>query len=174
MSSQFYIFFLSFPFLFFFSCENRRRTDQVIGLLVLPYVFGAELWPDEIRSFGASFGQLFHWFFYYGLNQGLPSLLSETHNWGAFVFFAAWCFIAGIYTFFVIPETAGRSFEEMEYLFEQPIYKAYQTSKRLEKSCSTSSDVERGVEVDEITDASSSSSGDHEARKDAAITVSQC
>lgn len=167
-------FFFPFSFFFIFFNGNKPRADHILGLLVLPYVFGAELWPDEIRSFGASFGQLFHWFFYYGLNQGLPSLLSETHNWGAFVFFAAWCFIAGIYTFFVIPETAGRSFEEMEYLFEQPIYKAYRTSKQLEKSCSTSSDMERGVEVDEITDASSSSSGGHEARKGAAIIISQC
>lgn len=39
-------------------------------------------------------------------------------NYGAFYFFAAWCLIALIYTFIMVPETSGRSLESMDALFE--------------------------------------------------------
>jgi hypothetical protein len=32
-----------------------------IGLYSLPYLFGAELWPNKIRSFGGASSQCFHW-----------------------------------------------------------------------------------------------------------------
>ncbi|KAK2735601.1 hypothetical protein FQN55_002185 [Onygenales sp. PD_40] len=104
-----------------------------IGLLVLPYVFHAELWPNQIRSYGASMTQFCHWLFYFGINKGMPPLLSSTNNWGAFLFFAGWCFIALFYTFFVVPETSGASLEDLNSLFEQPIWKAYQTSKKFNR-----------------------------------------
>ncbi|KAH8689880.1 general substrate transporter [Talaromyces proteolyticus] len=101
-----------------------------VGLLVLPYVFGAELWPNQIRSFGASFSQMFHWLFYFGVNKGVPSLLTETKNWGAFLFFAGWCFIALFYVFFLVPETSGLSLEELNAVFEQPLWKAYLSTRK--------------------------------------------
>ncbi|KAL2815807.1 general substrate transporter [Aspergillus cavernicola] len=101
-----------------------------IGLLVLPYVFGAELWPNQIRSFGASFTQFFHWLFYFGLNKGMPSLLSNTNNWGAFLFFAGWCFVALLYVFFIVPETAGLGLESINAAFDQPLWKAYLGTRR--------------------------------------------
>lgn len=101
----------------------------LLGLLILPYVFGAELWPNHLRSFGASFSQLFHWIFYFALNKGMPGLLENTNNWGAFLFFAGWCFVSILYTFFVVPETAGQNLESIDALFEQPIWQAYRTTK---------------------------------------------
>ncbi|PLB52250.1 general substrate transporter [Aspergillus steynii IBT 23096] len=104
-----------------------------VGLLILPYVFGAEVWPNQIRSFGASFSQLFHWLFYFGVNKGMPSLLTNTHNWGAFLFFAGWCFVALLYVFFIVPETAGLGLESLDAVFEQPLWKAYLSTRRLQK-----------------------------------------
>ncbi|KAI1046004.1 hypothetical protein LB505_010810 [Fusarium chuoi] len=90
------------------------------GLLVLPYVFGAELWPNSIRSFGSALSQTFHWLFYFGINRATPSILSSMHNWGAFIFFAGWCLVALIYVFFAVPETAGLPLEHIDALFECP------------------------------------------------------
>ncbi|KAL3463586.1 general substrate transporter [Aspergillus heterothallicus] len=98
-----------------------------IGLLVLPYVFGAELWPNRIRSFGAAFSQAFHWLFYFAVNKGMPSLLADTDNWGAFLFFAAWCAVALLYVFFTVPETAGAGLEDLDRLFEAPLWRAYRS-----------------------------------------------
>lgn len=98
------------------------------GLFILPYVFGSELWPNRIRSFGSAVGQTFHWIFIYAIKFSIPSLLDDTNNWGAFLFFAGWCFLGLIYVFFMVPETAGLSVEEVDRIFEGPWFKAYRTS----------------------------------------------
>ncbi|OKL56429.1 hypothetical protein UA08_08179 [Talaromyces atroroseus] len=100
-----------------------------IGLLILPYVFVSELWPNQIRSFGAALTQTFHWLFFFGVNKGVPSLLSRTDNWGAFLFFAGWCFLALIYSFLVVPETAGVDLEKLDALFEGPWWNQYKRPK---------------------------------------------
>ncbi|VZH92206.1 unnamed protein product, partial [Fusarium fujikuroi] len=101
------------------------------GLLVLPYVFGAELWPNSIRSFGSALSQTFHWLFYFGINRATPSILSSMHNWGAFIFFAGWCLVALIYVFFAVPETAGLPLEHIDALFECPWWQITSKAKTL-------------------------------------------
>lgn len=44
------------------------------------------------------------------------------NQWGAFVFFVAWCVIALAYAFIMVPETAGRALENLDTLFEHPWY----------------------------------------------------
>lgn len=89
-----------------------------VGLLILPYVFGAELWPNHLRSFGSSITQTFHWLFFFGINKATPVILSEMHNWGAFIFFAGWCFVSFGYVYVMVPETAGQGLERLDELFE--------------------------------------------------------
>jgi hypothetical protein len=93
-----------------------------IGLYALPYLFGAELWPNRIRSFGGALSQGFHWIFYFAITKATPSMLSSMDQWGAFLFFAGWCLIALVYCFIMVPETAGRSLENIDALFEHPWY----------------------------------------------------
>lgn len=50
----------------------------------------------------------------------LPSLLAQTHDWGAFVFFASWCVVALLYVYLLVPEIAGLSVEEIEDVFRGP------------------------------------------------------
>jgi hypothetical protein len=95
----------------------------------LPYVFVSELWPNQIRSFGAALAQTFHWLFFFGVNKGVPSLLARTDNWGAFLFFAGWCFLALLYAFFVVPETAGGDLENLDVLFKGPWWNQYKRPK---------------------------------------------
>ncbi|KAL4871461.1 hypothetical protein BDV12DRAFT_194520 [Aspergillus spectabilis] len=99
------------------------------GLLILPYIFVSELWPNQIRSFGAALTQCFHWLFLFGVNKGVPSLLSSTNNWGAFLFFAGWCFLALVYVFVSVPETAGVPLEKLDELFEGPWWNQWRRSK---------------------------------------------
>lgn len=49
---------------------------------------------------------------------GLPSLLSQTNNWGTFVFFAAWCATGLLYVYLLVPEIAGLSVEEIDRIFK--------------------------------------------------------
>ena len=83
---------------------------------------------------------MFHWLFYYGMNAAMPNILSQMDNWGAFIFFAGWCFIALLYVFFMVPEIAGLSMEEMDAIFSGPWFTAWRSpAKRdavLAESCS--------------------------------------
>lgn len=48
---------------------------------------------------------------------GAPSLLEQTHNWGAFIFFGSWCFISLVYVYLMVPESSGLSVEELDRIF---------------------------------------------------------
>ncbi|KAH7131142.1 general substrate transporter [Dactylonectria macrodidyma] len=97
-----------------------------VGLYTLPYLFGAELWPNRIRSFGGALSQCFHWLFYFAITKATPSILSSMDVWGAFLFFVAWCVIAFFYTLFLVPETSGLSLDEMDAIFQRPMHKLRQ------------------------------------------------
>lgn len=109
-----------------------------IGLLPLPYLFGAELFPTRIRSVGGALSASFHWLFYFAITKATPAMLTAMNGWGLFAFFAAWCAIAWVYGFIMvssgtrpkgfvlrlpqIPETAGRSLESINALFDLKWY----------------------------------------------------
>lgn len=89
------------------------------------------MWPDRIRSFGGALGQTFHWTFIYAIKFSLPSILSSMDNWGAFIFFAGWCFIALVYVYLMVPEVAGLNIEDMDDIFNGPWFSAYKRGKVL-------------------------------------------
>lgn len=37
-----------------------------------------------------------------------------TITYGTFIFFAAWCFIAAVFSYFLVPETANKTLEELD------------------------------------------------------------
>ena len=78
---------------------------------------------------------------------GAPSLLAQTHNWGAFLFFASWCLLSAIYVYFMVPETAGSSIEQIEELFKGPWFNAHRQPEKL---------VARDVENEETSSDKSS------------------
>jgi sugar porter (SP) family MFS transporter len=99
-----------------------------IGWFSIPYLVSAEVFPIRIRSLNVSILMAFHWAFYFGCSRAMPSLLAATHRFGAFAFFASICFCSLIYVFFALPETAGRSLESMDRLFERPWYTVRQVA----------------------------------------------
>ena len=73
---------------------------------------------------------------------GTPSLLSHTHNWGAFLFFGGWCFITLFYVYLMVPEVAGLSVEDIDDLFKGPWLNAYKRSKRIPVIMSVEAEAE--------------------------------
>ena len=59
----------------------------------------------------------------------MPSILSSFNNWGAFLFFGAWCAVAILYTWLMIPEVSGLTVEEIEDVFKGPWLNAYKVTK---------------------------------------------
>jgi sugar porter (SP) family MFS transporter len=93
-----------------------------IGWFSIPYLVSAEVFPIRIRSLNVSILMAFHWAFYFGCSRAMPSLLAATDRYGAFVFFASMCCFSLVYVYLALPETAGRSLESLDRLFEQPWY----------------------------------------------------
>jgi sugar porter (SP) family MFS transporter len=93
-----------------------------IGWFSIPYLVSAEVFPTRIRSFNMSMLMAFHWALYFGCSRAMPSLLVATHRYGAFVFFASICALSLVFVYLCMPETAGRSLESMQYLFERPLW----------------------------------------------------
>ncbi|KAJ0340967.1 hypothetical protein COL154_003091 [Colletotrichum chrysophilum] len=121
-----------------------------VGLLILPYIFVSELWPNQLRSFGASLTQCFHWLFFFGVNKGVPSLLESTDQWGAFLFFAGWCFLALLYVFFTVPETAGVDLEKIDELFQGPWFNQYKRTKAMGREVEVLESVESRSESEGV------------------------
>ncbi|KAI0387226.1 general substrate transporter [Hypomontagnella monticulosa] len=116
-----------------------------VGLYSLPYLFGAELWPNRIRSFGGALSQCFHWLFLFAITKATPALLSSMNKWGAFIFFATWCLIALVYCFIMVPETSGRTLESMDRLFE---HRWYEMRKYAYEKSSAPGDEKMDVDVE--------------------------
>lgn len=133
--------------------STSTEADIDPGLLVLPYVFGAELWPNNIRSFGSALTQTFHWLFYFGVNKGTPSMLKSMDNWGTFLFFAGWCFIALLYVYVAVPETVGLSMEAMDKLFEGPFWQMSRQAKRQREIGVVHGTAQERDSLDEVDEA---------------------
>lgn len=64
------------------------------------------------------------------MTSAAPSLLESFDNWGALIFYAAWCVVALVYVFLFVPEIATLSLEEMNDIFKGSWFKAYRSTRR--------------------------------------------
>ncbi|KAI1819797.1 general substrate transporter [Xylaria intraflava] len=98
-----------------------------LGWNSMQYLLTAELFPLRIRAFSTSLAMTLHFANQYGNTRAVPVLLLPTELGGVtpkgtFWFFAAVTVFGGIWVWFFVPETAGRSLESMDRLFELPWY----------------------------------------------------
>jgi sugar porter (SP) family MFS transporter len=99
-----------------------------LGWNSMQYLLTAELFPLRIRAFCTSLAMGFHFANQYGNARAVPNMLlpADHHGispQGTFWFFAAVTIFGGVWVWFAVPETAGRSLESMDQLFTLPWYK---------------------------------------------------
>ncbi|MBL1411459.1 sugar porter family MFS transporter [Sphingobacterium faecale] len=84
-------------------------TGTVIWIII------SEVFPVSVRGKGQSFGSFVHWFFAALITFIFPVVLSS-YVFGAawmFVFFAVMMVLQALFAYFYLPETKGRSLEEI-------------------------------------------------------------
>ncbi|CAF1277668.1 unnamed protein product [Didymodactylos carnosus] len=86
----------------------------------VPFTYAAEAFPLYIRDFGMSAAVAITWGFSFLLSVCWPSMLVTFKPQGAFSWYAAWCLIGWVMIFFVLPETKGRTLEELDQVFSVP------------------------------------------------------
>lgn len=80
------------------------------------WILIAEIFPISIRAKGTSIGASANWMNNFIIAFVVPPMLSGI-GWGTYIFFAVWSALGGIFIWFCIPETKGKTLEEMDQVF---------------------------------------------------------
>ncbi|KAI1473946.1 putative MFS quinate transporter [Daldinia eschscholtzii] len=99
-----------------------------LGWNSMQYLLTAELFPLRIRALSTSIVMTLHFVNQYGNSRAVPNMLLPASQggispMGTFWFFAAITIVGGLWVWFFVPETSGRSLESMDRLFDLPWYK---------------------------------------------------
>jgi hypothetical protein len=99
-----------------------------LGWNSMQYLLTAELFPLRIRALATSLAMTLHFANQYGNARAVPNMLLPVADGGispkgTFWFFGVVTLIGGLWVWFSVPETAGRSLESMDQLFALPWYK---------------------------------------------------
>jgi Sugar (and other) transporter len=95
-----------------------------LGWNSIQYLIGAEIFPLRVRSLGTSMIMCFHFVNQYGNTKAVPQMLLPgapgLSPKGTFWFFSAITLLGLGFVWFFLPETAGKSLEGMDELFNLP------------------------------------------------------
>jgi sugar porter (SP) family MFS transporter len=86
----------------------------------VPFTYSAEAYPLYIRAQGMSLATATTWFFNFVLSVTWPSLLKALKPQGAFSWYAFWNIIGFLGVLFFVPETKGKTLEELDQVFGVP------------------------------------------------------
>jgi hypothetical protein len=83
----------------------------------VPFTYSAEAYPLYIRAQGMSLATATTWFFNFVLSITWPSLVQAFKPQGAFSWYAVWNLIGFTGVLFFVPETKGKTLEELDQVF---------------------------------------------------------
>ena len=82
----------------------------------LGWALPAEVYSTTTRSKGVALSTCVIWLSDFVVGISTPSMLQNI-GYGTYVFFAVMCFLAGLWAFFLVPETGGKTLEELDEVF---------------------------------------------------------
>lgn len=92
---------------------------HAVGQGAVIWVFISEIFPNKVRAFGQSFGAGTHWVFAALITAITPIFIDKDHGifgdnpWPVFAFFAVMMVGQLLWVHFLMPETKGKSLEEL-------------------------------------------------------------
>ena len=88
------------------------------GVGAIPWLIMAELYTDKIRAFASSFASATNWLGCFVITFTFDDLVDGINYQGVMWLYAAFGFGLCLFTFFMLPETKGKSFEEIKASFD--------------------------------------------------------
>ncbi|KAJ5432317.1 uncharacterized protein N7458_011473 [Penicillium daleae] len=83
----------------------------------VPWAVPSEIFPSSLRAKGVAISTCSNWLNNFIIGLITPPLVEDT-GYGAYIFFAVFCVLSGIWTFFFMPETMGHTLEQMDHVFK--------------------------------------------------------
>ncbi|TEA14964.1 High-affinity glucose transporter [Colletotrichum sidae] len=83
----------------------------------LGWILAAEVYPNSHRSKGVALGTATVWLCNFIVGVATPPMM-DSIGFGTYAFFSAWCFIASVWAYYLVPETKGRTLEQMDEVFK--------------------------------------------------------
>ncbi|KAJ5653702.1 hypothetical protein N7490_000705 [Penicillium lividum] len=83
----------------------------------IPWAIPSEIFPSSLRAKGVALATCSNWLNNFIIGLITPLLVSNT-GYGTYVFFGAFCVLSGVWTYFFVPETKGRTLEQMDQVFK--------------------------------------------------------
>lgn len=83
----------------------------------VPWAMPAEIFPSTLRAKGVALSTCSNWLNNFIIGLITPPLVQNT-GYGAYTFFAVFCLLSLVWTFFFVPETNGRALEDMNRVFK--------------------------------------------------------
>mmetsp|Transcript_47451 Transcript_47451/g.107577 ORF Transcript_47451/g.107577 Transcript_47451/m.107577 type:complete len:458 (-) Transcript_47451:573-1946(-) len=91
-----------------------------LGLSPGPWVVNAEIYPLRVRGLGVSAATTTNWAVNYAVSASFLSVIRALGRPATFGVLACLCFVGAVWLMAALPETKGRSLEEIEALFHRP------------------------------------------------------
>lgn len=83
----------------------------------IPWAMPAEIFPSSLRAKGVAYATMSNWFNNFIIGLITPPLIQNT-GYGTYVFFCVFCAISLVWSYLFVPETNGRTLEEMDHVFQ--------------------------------------------------------
>ncbi|RED94977.1 sugar porter family MFS transporter [Marinoscillum furvescens] len=89
-------------------------ASHAIGQGSVIWIFISEIFPNRVRAYGQAWGSGTHWVFAALITLFGSVLINSFEPWFVFVFFGVFMILQLLYTHFLMPETKGKSLEQLE------------------------------------------------------------
>lgn len=99
------------------TCVLVYTATFAVGWGPLPWVMMGELFPPRARGQASSIVTIVNLVFTFVITKTFKSFKETFHEQGTFWFYAGFCLLSLVYTLFQVPETKGKSLEEIERSF---------------------------------------------------------
>lgn len=93
-----------------------------LGWNSIQYLINSEIYPLRLRALGGSIAMTFHFVNQYGNSKAVPLMFLSMTTGGTMLFFSCVTAIGLAWVWFFLPETAGKSLESMDEMFNLPWY----------------------------------------------------
>ena len=90
-----------------------------LGSGAIPWLIMSEIFPLRIAGYASSMATLLNWTLSFIVTETFKEMNDKLTNAGTFWFYGAICAVGTVFIAFVVPETKGKTLEEIEQSFRK-------------------------------------------------------